>query len=202
VPSQRSGLVFTFFISCIDRYLPCKGWDAVGASQPFLYVSGELSRLNIPLALLLLRALDACPSLLLVFLLGCRQLCLVLACGCSYACLCSFCFASLRLTVGGGGGGGKFRDFCGVNDVPSYSRSSRATLLTLGGGRSGSHSQPRCLPWPLSTAVFALATSKSPIDRGSLCSFCSLVLSLCSQVISTVNFVLMHASLLLSRRAA
>jgi hypothetical protein len=45
----------------------------------------------LPLTMLLLGALDACISFLLLILLGCKQFCPV--------CLCSFCFASLRLTV-------------------------------------------------------------------------------------------------------
>jgi hypothetical protein len=45
----------------------------------------------LPLTMLLLRALNACISFLLLILLGCRQFC--------PKCLCSFCFALLWLTV-------------------------------------------------------------------------------------------------------
>jgi hypothetical protein len=51
------------------------------------------------LALYLLRTVEACLSLLVVFLLLCRQLRPVLACGGFYACLRLFCFVSLRLNV-------------------------------------------------------------------------------------------------------
>jgi hypothetical protein len=35
------------------------------------------------------------------------------------------------------------------------------------------------------------------LRSGLLCSFCALVLTLCSQVVSTILFVLMHVSVLL-----
>jgi hypothetical protein len=77
----------------VHRHLACKGWDVVCASQSFLFVSGQPSRLfsYLPLTMLLLRALNACISFLLLILLGCRQFCSVY--------LCSFRFASLWLTV-------------------------------------------------------------------------------------------------------
>jgi hypothetical protein len=33
----------------VHRHLPCKGWDVVGASHPFLFVSGQPSRLIVQL---------------------------------------------------------------------------------------------------------------------------------------------------------
>jgi hypothetical protein len=35
--------------SLVHRHLPCKGWDVVGASHPFLFVSGQPSRLFVRL---------------------------------------------------------------------------------------------------------------------------------------------------------
>jgi hypothetical protein len=35
--------------SLVHRHLPCKGWDAVGASHPLLFVSGQPSRLFVRL---------------------------------------------------------------------------------------------------------------------------------------------------------
>jgi hypothetical protein len=116
--------------SLVHRHLPCKGWNVVGASNPFLYVSGQPQRLYvrlIPTALLLSLAIDACLTLLLVFLLGCRRLCLVLAV----------------------------------------------------------------------EAPMAVCVPSALLPSGLLCSLCWLVLTLCSQVFSTVLFVLMHALLLL-----
>jgi hypothetical protein len=59
---------------------------AVPLASPHACLFGYL-----PLTMLLLRALNACISFLLLILLGCRQFCPVY--------VCSFCFASLRLTV-------------------------------------------------------------------------------------------------------
>jgi hypothetical protein len=92
-PSLRSGLVFTFSHFCIDTCRVRAGvlWVPrilffLSPASPYAHLFGYL-----PLAMLLLRALNACISFLLLIFLGCRQFCPV--------CLCSFCFASLWLTV-------------------------------------------------------------------------------------------------------
>jgi hypothetical protein len=92
-PSLRSGLVYTFTLLCIDTCRVRAGmlWvprilSFLSPASPHAYLFGYLS-----LTMLLIRALIACISFLLLFLLGCRQVCPV--------CLCSFCFASLRLNV-------------------------------------------------------------------------------------------------------
>jgi hypothetical protein len=80
--------------SLVHRHLPCKGWDVVGVSHPFLFVSGQPSRLFVRLPFPD-NASSSCTYcmhfFLLLFLLGCRQFCPV--------CLCFLCFASLQLTV-------------------------------------------------------------------------------------------------------
>jgi hypothetical protein len=75
-----------------DRQTTCLQ-DSTHASHPFLFVSSPHAYLlgYLPLTMLLLRALNACISFLLLILLGCRQFYPV--------CLCSFCFASLWLTL-------------------------------------------------------------------------------------------------------
>jgi hypothetical protein len=80
--------------SLVHRHLPCTGWDVVGASHPFFLspTSPHACLFGyLPLTMLLLRALNACNSFLLLILLGCRHLCPV--------CLSSFCFVSPLLTV-------------------------------------------------------------------------------------------------------
>jgi hypothetical protein len=80
--------------SLVHRHLSCKGWDVVGASHPFFSSPASPHAYlfdYLPQTMLLLRALNACISFLLLILFGCRQFCPV--------CLCSFCFASLWLTA-------------------------------------------------------------------------------------------------------
>jgi hypothetical protein len=49
-PSLRSQFWHSLHIfSLVHRHLPCKGWDVVGASHPFLFVSGQPSRLFVRL---------------------------------------------------------------------------------------------------------------------------------------------------------
>jgi hypothetical protein len=86
-PSLRSGIVFTFSLLCIDTCRVRAGMLWVPRIHFFLPPASP----HFPLTMLLLRALNACISFLLLILLGCRQFCAV--------CLCSFCFASLWLTV-------------------------------------------------------------------------------------------------------
>jgi hypothetical protein len=92
-PSLRSGIVFTFSLLCIDTCRVRAGMLCVPRILFFLSPASPHACLfgYLPLTMLLLRALNACISLLLLIFLGCRQFCPV--------CLCSFCFASLWLTV-------------------------------------------------------------------------------------------------------
>jgi hypothetical protein len=91
-PSLCSGLVFTFSLLCIDTCCVRAGmlWVPhilffLSPASPHAYLFGYF-----PLTMLLLRALNACISFLLLILLGCRQFCPVFV---------FFCFASLRLTA-------------------------------------------------------------------------------------------------------
>jgi hypothetical protein len=92
-PSLHSGLFFTFSLLCIDTCRVRAGMLWVPRILFFLSPASPHACLldYLPLAMLLLRALNACISFLLLILLGCGQFCPV--------CLCSFCFASLWLNV-------------------------------------------------------------------------------------------------------
>jgi hypothetical protein len=58
---QAHYLVDALQSTCVNKHLPCKCWDVVGALHPFLYVSGQPLHLSVRLPpLLLLRALDTC----------------------------------------------------------------------------------------------------------------------------------------------
>jgi hypothetical protein len=92
-PSLRSGIVFTFSLLCIDTCRVRAGMLWVPRILFFLSPASPHACLfgYLPVTMLLLRALTACISFLLLILLGSRQFCPVY--------LCSFCFASLWLTV-------------------------------------------------------------------------------------------------------
>jgi hypothetical protein len=92
-PSLRSGIVFTFSLLCIDTCRVRAGMLWVPRILFFMSPASPHACLfgYFPLTMLLLRALNACISFLLLILSGSRQFCPVY--------LCSFCFASLWLIV-------------------------------------------------------------------------------------------------------
>jgi hypothetical protein len=83
---QWFGLCAQALSACVVGTVTVSMLFFLSPASPHAYLFGYL-----PLLMLLLRALNACISFLLLILLGCRLFCPV--------CLCSFCFASLPLTV-------------------------------------------------------------------------------------------------------
>jgi hypothetical protein len=102
-PSLRSGIVFTFSLLCIATYRVRAGMLCVPRILFLLFAARPHTCLfsYLLLAMLLLRALNACISFLLLILLGCRQFCSVCLCSCdpTPSVFVFHCFASLWLTV-------------------------------------------------------------------------------------------------------
>jgi hypothetical protein len=106
-PSLRSGSVFTFFLLCIDICRAKAGmlWVPrilflLSPASPHAFLFG-----NLPLTMLLLRALNACLSFLLLILLGCTKILpsvfvFLLLCFAPVNCAPSACWCSTAVSRG------------------------------------------------------------------------------------------------------